>query len=126
MRYEDAALFCKHLSLLVGRTVQLPDEKAFKAAVGSVDAQTLASESWDSSNSEYKTHSVGTKSPNSHGFFDLLGNVAEWLRVGSGVRAPIAGGSFEDSSAQLVSVPVNELLKSDRSRNVGFRVIIIE
>ena len=70
VRYEDAALFCKHLSLLVGRTVQLPDEKAFKAAVGSVDAhaQTLASESWDSSNSEYKAHSVGTKSPNSHGF----------------------------------------------------------
>lgn len=126
VRYEDSTLFCKRLSLLVGRTVQLPNEASFKAALGSVDVQSIAAESWDSSNSDYKTHPVGTRSPNHNGFFDLLGNVAEWLHVDSGVRAPIAGGSFEDSSAQLALMPVSELLQSDRSRNVGFRVIIVE
>ena len=126
VRYEDAELFCKRLTLLVGGAAALPEEALFKAALGARNLQALASESWNSSNSDYKTHPVGAQSPNDNGFFDLLGNVAEWLHVDSGVRASVAGGSFEDSPAQLESVPLRELLKSDRSRNVGFRFMITE
>ena len=38
VRYEDTIRFCERLGLFVGRTVQLPNEAIFKAALGSVNA----------------------------------------------------------------------------------------
>ena len=87
--------------------------------------QAVTSQSWNSENSDYKTHPVGSRSPNEQGFFDLLGNVAEWQYVESGAKALIAGGSIDDSPKQLAARSGGvSSLKSDRSRNVGFRVII--
>lgn len=126
VRYEDAELFCKRLGFLVGRVVTLPDEVSFRAAVGAVDTQAVVSETWNAENSDYKTHPVGTKLPNMHGFFDLLGNVAEWLHSDTPTKAFVGGGSIEDSPSQLVAVPMTALPGSDRSRSVGFRVMIPE
>ena len=42
---------------------------------GSDDASLVA---WHQDNSNYKTHEVGKKAPNSLGLYDMSGNVAEW------------------------------------------------
>jgi formylglycine-generating enzyme required for sulfatase activity len=71
------------------------------------------------------TQPVGTSACNSGGFYDLLGNVAEWLAADSSKEkktAFVAGGTAQDSPQILVSVPLSDRLKAERNRFIGFRI----
>ena len=64
--------------------------------------------------------------PSSAGFYDLIGNVAEWLHTtddGNEVGL-VAGGSYLDSAVTLASLPVTRLDKHERARHIGFRFVV--
>ena len=46
---------------------------------GSTDDSTVGNLAWNPSNAGNETHAVGGKVPNALGFYDMLGNVYEWV-----------------------------------------------
>ena len=79
--WYDCLEFCRMCSRL-GLSVQLPTEAqweyACRAGTASAYSGQLDEIAWYSSNSNKKTHPVGTKKPNAWGLYDMLGNVLEW------------------------------------------------
>jgi hypothetical protein len=69
---------------------------------------------------------VGKSRANASEFFDLIGNLAEWLEPTESkvATAPVAGGSYLDLAESLKSGPVERLNKGERARHVGFRFIV--
>jgi formylglycine-generating enzyme required for sulfatase activity len=69
---------------------------------------------------------VGTGTANASGFFDLLGNVAEWLEpdTAGAEQSPVAGGSYAEPTEDLVKVPVVRRSRLERARTIGFRVMV--
>ena len=123
----DAAEFCRRLSWVLGRTVRLPTEVEFRAALGAAPAgEGVAEQVWALERSREKTRAVSAGVANTAGFVDLLGNVAEWLAADtSGAeQAPVAGGSYADPTADLLKVPVVKRSRLERARTIGFRVVV--
>ena len=76
--WNEANNFCKRLSWIMGLRVRLPKEHEFRSAIGSLRYMKL--EKYVISNAEEgKLANIGTKEPLGEGFYDLLGNVSEWL-----------------------------------------------
>ncbi len=123
----DAVEFCRRLSWIMGRPVRLPKEDEYRAALGGVPAgREIAAQVWSQERSVQRTRPVGTGEANPMGFHDLLGNVAEWLApaVAGEQVVPMAGGSYADSEAELLKVPLVKRDWLERSRTTGFRVVI--
>tara|TARA_B100000965_G_scaffold405998_1_gene442354 strand:- start:5142 stop:6878 length:1737 start_codon:yes stop_codon:yes gene_type:complete len=123
--WEEATRFCKYLAWCIGRPVELPDERLFRDALGQVNDSDISSQTWNATNSGIKTHPIRTKSPNAHGGYDLLGNVAEWLDADPSLEtAAVIGGSMEDLPQILEQVPLVDFGKQSRSRTIGFRFCV--
>ena len=86
--WQDCQLFLQRLKQLTGRNFSLPTEEQWEYAA-KYDSKTktttkysggdsAGSYAWYSANSDGKIHSVGLKSPNSRGIYDMSGNVIEW------------------------------------------------
>lgn len=121
VNWQDAQDCCRRLSWLTGTTVRLPTAAEFLAALGT----TGQAGAWSSANSKDMTHVVGEAPPNPAGFFDLLGNVAEWQAADDqGTQAEVAGGSYLDVPTALARVPVERRDKTDRARFIGFRLVV--
>ena len=80
---------------------------------------------WSHENSPDTTQPAGRQAPNASGFYDLLGNVAEWLAAEDAAGdATVAGGSYLDPRSALLLVPVEPRAKNDRARHIGFRFVV--
>ena len=96
-----------------------PEVEAWKYTyAGTNEESTLGDYAWYSSNSDRKTHQVGTKAANSLGLYDMSGNVLEWCwdwydrdygsitadtpsdGAASGSMRVIRGGCWQNSSGQ--------------------------
>ena len=116
---EEAELFTKRASWLVGEKVVLPSRELFFAAAGSPQAA-----------GEIVLQSIGqlgkvrSGAVNRSGFYHLWGNVSEWLARVDSDSAEVfhAGGHFGDTAQGVFANQVRQSTIRDRSRLVGFRV----
>ena len=126
--YEDAARFCVRLSWILARRVDLPTASVYKKAVGSLRYVDINAVSWNLENSGGTPHEVATKQPNDAGFYDLLGNVSEFVKnenmAAAGVE--IAGGSAQTSTDSVSEMPLERVDGNQRSRLVGFRFMVFD
>jgi formylglycine-generating enzyme required for sulfatase activity len=127
MTQQGALRYCQWLYQKTGQFYRLPTEAeweyACKAGVTSslpegVSTEKIGEVAWYFDNSFEKYHPAGQKKPNAWGFYDMLGNVAEWTldfyvedylqQVGTNPVDPwikptskhsrtVKGGSFDDN-----------------------------
>lgn len=122
---EEAASFCTRAGWVLGRKVSLPDEQTYRSAIGSLRYADIGEISWNYFNSNGTTHPIATKKPNDRGFYDLLGNVAEYLAQPSDAdSARVIGGNAQTAPDSLKDVPVSDFDPKQRNRMVGFRIIV--
>lgn len=123
--FTDAEGFCLRLSWVMGRPARLPWVEEFRSALGSIDDFDMDAMAWTFDNTRGQIREVGVSIPNQHGFYDLIGNVGEWVRLSSPPEAAyLFGGSVRDSiSAINVEEPV-PMSRNERSRLIGFRVVV--
>lgn len=117
--WAEAEGFCTRLSWLLGTVVRLPtaDEHRIAAADGGAGA-------WSAENGGGRSHEIGQLAPNALGFFDLAGNVAEWLAGDQATTAWVAGGSYLDPTDVIARPMIIGREKAERARHVGFRVLV--
>lgn len=72
----DANSFCERLGWTLGAVVRLPTEHEFRVAVGEAGRADLEAVAEGGSS---ESQPMAEMAANEAGFFDLLGNVAEWL-----------------------------------------------
>lgn len=124
---EEIFRFCNRLSWILGRNVSLPSKAQFKAAVGSLRYADLNEISWNNINSGGHTHPVATKKPNDRGFYDLLGNVGEYVisddeDAVSGYK--IIGGGAQTQTDSMLDLSEFSMDEKQRNRMVGFRIVV--
>jgi hypothetical protein len=127
VNWNSARDFCRHLEWLLGRPVRLPTIEEFRAAAGPATAAGSAPANWNMDNSGGHTQPVATSAPNAAGYYDLLGNVGEWLeRPASELdgQAPVAGGNALSPSDVLRDVPVDHVSILDQGKYTGFRFVV--
>lgn len=121
VNWNEAQDFCQRLGWILGRPVRLPTEAEFRLVLVATGGTA-----WSADSSGGRSHEVGKSAANSAGFTDLAGNVAEWLQSSdeAAPKAPVGGGSYRDASDDLKKDPVREMAKTERSPQVGFRIVI--
>ncbi len=139
--WNDARDFIEKLNAKGDGTYRLPTEAEWEyseqAGTRAVSPRAIET-GWYRSNSEGKTHEVGTKQPNAWGLYDMNGNVTEWVadRFGGypneSVTDPLGpltgsdrvfrGGHFEDD----IEMMLEGRIYADPSlaiEKIGFRVV---
>jgi len=126
VNWNDANDFCLRLSWIMGLRVRLPKEHEFRSAIGPL--RYIKLEKFVVSNAEEgKLTDLASKEPLGEGFYDLLGNVSEWLfsdGVFENERVKHIGGHFNDRLNTIYSVPVRMVNRNERSRLIGFRFVV--
>lgn len=135
--FFDAQNFCNLLSILYSYEVRLPNKEEYLAARGELPNELeIFDQAWLMENANNKPHIVGSANANANGFYDLFGNVGEWLgddldeaagtiNPDSGeISAYVAGGDYLTPAEYLKAEPIGKAPKNDRSRQRGFRFII--
>ena len=129
VNWVDAKNFCERLTWILGKSVRLPTENEFRLVLGRLRYLVLEDHAWCSINADGVPQNIGTKEPQGIGFYDLLGNVSEWLesvdRFDSEEAVHI-GGDALDSLETIFTVPLRNGSRGERSRLVGFRVVVKE
>ena len=108
----------------MGREVSLPTEEIFRQAIGDTKYINLNEIAWHSQNSGGATREVMTRRCNDLGYYDLLGNVCEYLKSYDGVIIKVIGGGVQTSTDIMLSQRTEEVPQNQRSRDTGFRVMV--
>ncbi len=123
--YEDVERFCTRLSWLMSEKITLPSVEEFKNATGSLRYADLNDISWNNRNSGGRTHPVATKKANDKGFYDLLGNVEEFVQAQSGSdEIPVIGGSAQTTTDSILDFARKTVDAKTRNRVLGFRIVV--
>jgi formylglycine-generating enzyme required for sulfatase activity len=99
MTHAAATRFTEWLSAKTGHRYRLlrEDEWETVCTAGQVPRDSLAAYAWHWDNADDQAHRVASRKPDQQGFYDLLGNVAEWVDGRDGVPV-VKGGSFSDAA----------------------------
>ena len=125
--WVEAKNFCERLSWILGKPVRLPTENEFRQALGRLRYVVLEDHVWSVSDAEAVPRDVGTKAPFASGFYDLLGNVSEWLESVDRFETEDAlhiGGHAQDRLESIFTVPIREAPRGERNRLTGFRIVV--
>lgn len=121
--FAEAEQFCERLGWALGTEVCLP-ELSWASSAGAPNLS--GGNFWFSGNSRFQSQPVRS-SPQVEGFYDLFGNVAEWVTVEGGDRAAgLYGGSGSDVREAVRQEPLNRVAANFRSRWAGFRFCVKE
>ena len=128
VRWDQAAFFCERLSWLLGRPVRLPTVVELNAALGDPPLEQVTAQAWHSQNTDQLVQPVASLEALPGGFYDLLGNVAEWTSDGgdSPAHRIVWGGTVRDNPIRLNRVPTESRPASNPSRFIGFRFVVEE
>jgi formylglycine-generating enzyme required for sulfatase activity len=149
--WDDVQIFISKLNQLTGKRYRLPTEAEWEYAArgGSRSkgyqysgSNNIGSVAWYTDNSGSKTHTVGSKSPNELGIYDMTGNVWEWCSdwydanyyksspsgnpkgASSGSYWVLRGGSW-GSNAEYCRVAIYiSIPPSESGNNLGFRLAL--
>ena len=127
VNWIEAKNFCERLSWILGKPVRLPTENEFRQALGPLRYVVLENHAWSVSDSGGVPQDVGTKEAFARGFYDLLGNVSEWLESIDRFETENArhiGGHAQDRMESIFTVPVREAPRGERNRLAGFRFVV--
>lgn len=149
--WKDAVEFCRRLSRTDGRAYGLPTEAQWEYAcrAGASTAFSfgtrisgLRDHGWYKSNSDGKTHPVGSRKPNAFGLFDMHGNVWEWCsdwygsdyyskafsidpeNKESATFRVLRGGSWDEDASSCRSANRYRYDPANRFDSDGFRVVV--
>lgn len=124
--WREAKTFCNRLSWILGKTVRLPTENEFRDSLGPLRYLVLEDYTWSAFDSGGEARKLAGKKPFGNGFFDLLGNVSEWLESNDRFEdedAKHIGGHAQDSLEAIFTVPVRDTPRGERNRMIGFRIV---
>lgn len=125
--WTEAKSFCNRLSWILGKPVRLPTENEFRLALGRLRYVVLEDHVWSVSTTDGVAQGVGLKAPFASGYYDLLGNVSEWLESVNSFDDEDArhiGGHAQDRLEAIFTVPVREAPRGERNRMTGFRFVV--
>lgn len=125
--WTEAKTFCERLSWILGRSVRLPTENEFRQALGRLRYVVLEDHVWSVSASGGISQPVSNKQAFASGYFDLLGNVSEWLESMDRYENEDArhiGGHAQDRLEAIFTVPIREAPRGERNRMTGFRFVV--
>ena len=126
--WTEAKSFCERLSWILGKEVRLPSENEFRQALGRLRYVVLEEHVWSILDADGVAQPVGKKAPFASGFYDLLGNVSEWLESGDRFTSEEArhiGGHAQDQLESIFSVPTRSAPRGERNRLTGFRIVVL-
>jgi len=124
---EEARTFAQRMSWITGFETRLPDIDEYMALVRPVDGTYVRKGIWNGVTAPNRQiQIVATSTPDKHGFYDLLGNVSEWVETdGSNRRAAfVVGGNVRDNPIRISELPREDHVITERVRNNGFRLMI--
>ncbi len=127
--FDDVNRFNKRLSWILGRKVALPTEKEFLDCLGSLRYVDINEISWNNLNSSGTTKPVASKKRNDKGFYDLIGNVAEFVQPDGNsdvLRVQVMGGNSQSSTDEIARVEKISVDPKQRNRMIGFRIVVAD
>jgi len=130
--WQDAKDFCNWLSRKTREKIRLPYEKEWEfACINKLKkAINIDKIAWHDGNSDFSTHPIKKREPNSFGIYDMLGNVWEWCEdVFSGktegmTYRVVHGGSWINLPRICNCTQRRLILPESTGSGLGFRIVM--